>query len=199
MGKKGDSKGGWDRPIARIPLLATLLLASVVVLLVASTSSTSSQQELPSRQETPSPDEAPSSAEPFTFNHEVMVEEGIQCLYCHADARRSPSAGMPSMQKCMGCHKVMATDNPDVQTLTDYWNRQEPIPWERHIRLPRFVYFSHQVHVVAAGLNCERCHGDVGQMSEALPVAEINMGWCLDCHQKQPDNQELVDCVVCHQ
>lgn len=193
MRKKGDSNGGRDRTFLRVLLLTTLLLASVIALLLASTRPTASQQE------TPSPEETASSGEPFTFNHEVMVQEGIQCLYCHADARRSPSAGMPSMQKCMGCHKVIATDNPDVQTLTDYWDRQEPISWQRHIRLPRFVYFSHQVHVVAAGLNCERCHGDVGQMSEALPVAEINMGWCLDCHQKQPNHQELVDCVVCHQ
>jgi hypothetical protein len=136
---------------------------------------------------------------PFMFNHQKMVESGITCLFCHTDARRSPAAGMPSMQKCMGCHDVIATDDEAIQTLTDYWQRQQPILWERHLQLPRFVYFSHRMHVAVAGLNCERCHGDVANMTVALPVEEINMGWCLDCHDEQENAQQLADCIVCHQ
>jgi c(7)-type cytochrome triheme protein len=83
--------------------------------------------------------------------------------------------------------------------LTGYWNRQEPIPWVRVNRLPRFVYFSHQVHVVGGGLNCERCHGDVGQMTAVRPVLSMNMGWCLSCHEQQSDAAQLRDCQVCHQ
>lgn len=137
--------------------------------------------------------------QPIPFNHQVMVQAGISCLFCHTDARRSPAAGMPSVQKCMGCHDVIATDSPAIQQLTGYWERQEPIPWVRVNRLPRFVYFSHQAHVVAGGLNCESCHGDVGKMAAARPVVKMNMGWCLSCHEKQPNADQLVDCVICHQ
>jgi c(7)-type cytochrome triheme protein len=143
--------------------------------------------------------QAASQQQPIAFNHKVMVGVGIQCLFCHTDARRSPAAGMPSVEKCMGCHRVIAKDTPEIQKLAGYWERQQPIPWVRVNRLPRFVYFSHQVHVVAAGLNCERCHGDVGNMTVVRPVVTMNMGWCLSCHEQQPNAPQLKDCVVCHQ
>jgi hypothetical protein len=138
--------------------------------------------------------------QPIAFNHETMVQKGVSCLFCHPNAIKSPVAGMPSVEKCMGCHDVIATDEPEeINKLAGYWERQEPIPWVRVNRLPRFVYFSHQVHIVAGGLNCERCHGDVGHMAEARPVVNMNMGWCLSCHQQQANAQQLIDCVVCHQ
>jgi hypothetical protein len=137
--------------------------------------------------------------QPIAFNHELMVQSGVPCLYCHSEALKSPVAGIPSVQKCMGCHKVIATDAPEIKKLADYWARQEPIPWVRINQLPRFVYFSHQVHVVAAGLNCERCHGDVGHMTVTQPVVNMTMGWCLSCHRQQPNAQQLIDCTVCHQ
>jgi hypothetical protein len=137
--------------------------------------------------------------QPIAFNHELMVQAGVQCLFCHAEAMKSPVAGMPSVEKCMGCHKVIKPDSPEIVKLAGYWERQEPIPWARVNQLPRFVYFSHQVHVVAAGLNCEHCHGDVGHMDVARPVVKMDMGWCLDCHKQQDNAKQLIDCVVCHQ
>jgi hypothetical protein len=137
--------------------------------------------------------------QPIAFNHQIMVQLGITCVFCHTDATKSSAAGMPSVEKCMGCHKVVATGVPVIQQVAGYWARQEPIPWVRVNQLPRFVYFSHQVHVVAAGLNCERCHGDVGHMTVARPVVKMNMGWCLGCHDQQPNAAQLRDCVVCHQ
>lgn len=136
--------------------------------------------------------------QPLAFNHQIMVQSRIDCLFCHTDAPRSFAAGMPSEQKCMGCHNVIATDNPEIQKLAGYWQRQEPLEWVRVNTLPRFVYFSHQVHI-AAGFNCERCHGDVSRMGVAVPVAKMNMGWCLSCHDQQPNKAQLRDCVVCHQ
>ena len=136
---------------------------------------------------------------PVEFNHRAMVQLGITCLFCHADAMRSPAAGMPSVQLCMGCHSVIATSASEIQELAGFWERQQPVPWRRRYELPRFVYFSHRVHVVAAGLNCERCHGDVGRMTVAEPVVDLNMGWCLGCHDQQPNRHQLRDCVVCHQ
>jgi hypothetical protein len=161
-------------------VLLVVLVQAVGILLWSSSSQATSQQ-------------------PIEFDHEAMVQAGIACLFCHADATRSPAAGMPSVAKCMGCHEVIATGAPAIQAVADYWQRDEPIPWVRVNRLPRFVYFSHRVHIVAAGLNCERCHGDVAHMQVAEPVAPMNMGWCLGCHNQQPNSAQLRDCVVCHQ
>jgi c(7)-type cytochrome triheme protein len=135
--------------------------------------------------------------QPINFPHRAMVQKGVQCLFCHTDAMRSPAAGMPSVEKCMGCHQVIGTSLPTIQEVAGYWQRQEPIPWARVYRLPRFVNFSHRVHV-NLGVACERCHGNVGEMDEARPVAQIDMGWCLACHTDQPNPQQLGDCMVCH-
>jgi hypothetical protein len=142
--------------------------------------------------------QAATPTQPIAFSHQAMVQMGIGCLYCHAEARRSPAAGMPSVEKCMGCHRTIDTSNPEVQKVAAYWEQGKPIPWVRVNVLPRFVYFSHQVHV-NAGLNCETCHGDVGHMTVDRPVVQMNMGWCLHCHEQQSNAAQLVECVVCHQ
>ncbi len=136
-------------------------------------------------------------AQPIAFPHRTMVKLGVTCVYCHSEAMHSPVAGIPSEQKCMGCHSTIAADKPDIQQLTAYYQRQEPIQWVRIYQLPRFVYFTHEVHI-AAGFNCERCHGDVGNMMVTTRVVTMDMGWCLSCHQQQPNATQLTDCVVCH-
>ncbi len=136
--------------------------------------------------------------QPIAFNHEVMVQAGVPCLYCHTDAIKSEDAGIPSVAKCMGCHQTIATTNPEVKKLEAYWQQQKAIPWVRVNQLPRFVHFSHEVHVVAAGLNCERCHGDVGHMTVTRPAVKFTMGFCLSCHEQQPNAPQLMDCVICH-
>lgn len=137
--------------------------------------------------------------QPIAYSHKTHIEAGIQCLYCHSNPLRSDIAGIPSVQKCMGCHNIIASDNENVQDLASYWERAEPIPWVRVNAQPDFVYFSHQPHL-GSGLNCETCHGDVGQMTTTRPIVKMDMGWCLDCHLKEsPDKvTRLADCLTCH-
>lgn len=137
--------------------------------------------------------------QPIPYSHQTHTEAGVQCLFCHSSALRSPVAGVPSVQKCMGCHNVIATDRPAIQQVVGYWERGEPIPWVRVNAQPDFIDFSHQPHL-SAGLNCETCHGEVGQMDDARPVGKKDMGWCLDCHLEQPEEEttRLADCLTCH-
>ncbi len=167
--------------------LRLLIPAAAVVILVALVLLVNSSQASPDTQ-------------PIAFNHKIMVvTAGIDCLFCHSDATRSPSAGIPSVDKCMGCHRTIATTSPEIVKVAGYFSRGEPIPWERVNILPRFVYFSHQAHVVLGKQNCENCHGDVANMTVDVPVVRMNMGWCLRCHTKQPNGQQLRDCITCHQ
>lgn len=137
--------------------------------------------------------------QPIAFSHQTHTEAGVQCLYCHPSALRSLVAGIPSVQKCMGCHAVIATDSPAIQEVAGYWERKEPIPWMRVNAQPDFVFFSHQAHL-GASLNCETCHGDVGQMDVIQPVVKMDMGWCLNCHLEQSKGKvaRLADCLACH-
>lgn len=137
--------------------------------------------------------------QPIAYSHQTHVEAGIQCLFCHSQAARSTIAGIPSVERCMGCHTLIVPENETVQQLAGYWERGQAIPWVRVNNQPDFVYFSHQPHM-GAGLNCETCHGNVGAMDEARPTQRMDMGWCLECHLEQEPEKvaRLVDCVACH-
>ena len=68
------------------------------------------------------------------------------------------------------------------------------IQWNRVYTLPDFVRFTHRPHIHAK-IECETCHGPVPTMDRIVPVVEINMGFCVDCHTKRG---ATLDCVGCH-
>jgi hypothetical protein len=160
------------------------------------------------------------SVQPIEFPHNTHVQTyKIDCQYCHSDARRSEYAGIPSVERCMGCHRITAADRPEIQKLADYANRREPIPWVRVYKLPEFTYFPHKAHV-RAEVGCQDCHGPVESMTTVGAVTgpnlvndllhlvglrpsppPLSMGWCVDCHREQNatrNTQAPLDCVACH-
>lgn len=137
--------------------------------------------------------------QPIEYSHRIHVEKDIQCLYCHPGAVQSAVAGIPSVQKCMGCHNVIKADSPEIQQVASYYDEGKPIPWIKVNRQPDYIYFSHLPHL-GASLNCETCHGEVGQMDVTKQFVKMDMGWCLDCHLNQPAEKvgRLADCLTCH-
>ena len=113
----------------------------------------------------PIPEKREGPVQPIFFSHVIHAGSmQIACQYCHANARRSSTAGIPSVERCMGCHKIVAAQgNPEVQKLQGYWERQEPIPWVRIFKLPEFADFTHKAHV-RAGVQCQTCHGRIEAM-----------------------------------
>jgi hypothetical protein len=139
--------------------------------------------------------------QPIQFPHNQHVNLGIQCLYCHPGALRGDTAGLPTVAMCNACHQQTLKTSSETDKLANYVNNSQPIVWVPVAILPDFVYFSHRPHV-AAGINCENCHGEVGQMTVATPQ-KMNMGWCLNCHIASSKNNptmliKLTDCVTCH-
>ena len=135
--------------------------------------------------------------QPIDFSHRVHAGDNeIDCQYCHVQARRSPSAGVPSVNKCMGCHLEVAVDRPQIRLLTRYWESGEPIPWVKVHDLPDFVHFTHKRHV-AAGIDCQTCHGAVETMDVVSREAPVEMGLCLTCH-KEHEVEFGTDCWTCH-
>jgi len=121
--------------------------------------------------------------QPVPFSHQHHVGGlGIDCRYCHTTVESSPSAGMPSTETCMTCHKEIYTSERMLAPLRESWRENEPIRWRRVYHMPDFVFFDHSIHV-AQGVGCTECHGDV----DAMPLVHKNqptfMKWCLDCHQ----------------
>jgi len=140
--------------------------------------------------------------QPLVYRHRQHIAAGAECLYCHPGASRGAVAGLPSLNKCMGCHLNVQPKDPadqaDIDLLVQYWDEKRPIEWVKVNDQPDFVQFNHRPHV-AAGVSCETCHGNVSEMDYATPYNH-NMGWCLSCHRQQPAEvvPRLVDCATCH-
>ncbi len=151
----------------------------------------------------------PAPVQPIKFNHKIHAgEAGIGCASCHAYAEHSPVAGIPSMQRCRGCHKFVKEDKErpglteEMKPLLKILEAGTAIEWVRVYRLPDHVYFTHQRHVLA-GVKCQDCHGEVEKMEAMRQVSSLTMGWCLDCHHKKQAEKpgrlaKLTDCWTCH-
>ena len=151
--------------------------------------------------------EAP--AQPIRFSHRIHAGDAtIGCLSCHVHAERAPVAGIPSMARCRGCHRLIKEDRDsptitaEIQALLVALDQDRPIAWVRVHRVPDHVYFTHARHVRAA-IACRECHGAVETMDVVRQVAPLDMGWCVACHRRsQAENPvgraHLTECVTCH-
>lgn len=135
--------------------------------------------------------------QPINFSHKIHITRvGLECTHCHEYVERSPRATVPPVATCMACHEAVATNRPEIQKLSGYWERKEPIPWSRvyKIRKRKYVYFTHKRHI-KAGVECSECHGEVGTMDTIRRVKSLEMGWCVTCHRSRG---APTDCLTCH-
>lgn len=138
--------------------------------------------------------------QPIPYSHALHAgledgQLGMECLYCHTSAEYSRHAGVPSVDTCMGCHTLVKTDSEHIIKLTEYYESGEPVPWVRIHSLPDHVYFNHAQHV-AAGVDCQTCHGPIETMEVVYQFEDISMGWCMECHRNDdymytPENQNV--------
>lgn len=147
--------------------------------------------------------------QPIHYSHRIHAgSNGIDCKYCHSSARTSKTAGIPSLNVCMNCHKTISEVSDttataehskafyDAQiqklynavgwdkTTQKYTGKTEPVKWVRIHNLPDFAYFNHSQHVTVAGIECQKCHGPVETYEVQKQFAPLTMGWCIECHRK---------------
>jgi hypothetical protein len=133
--------------------------------------------------------------QPIAFSHVVhAADDRLSCDLCHSTARRAPFAGIAPVERCMGCHRFVIPENPEVVKVRRFWDAGEPIPWVKVYTLPRFVHFNHDAHR-RANISCSTCHGPVQKMERIERVHDLTMGWCVGCHRARGASD---DCLVCH-
>jgi Cytochrome c7 and related cytochrome c len=121
--------------------------------------------------------------QPVQFSHKHHVgDDGIDCRYCHASVETAASAGMPSTNTCMNCHKQIWADSVYLEPVRASFRTGKPIEWIRVHDLPDYAYFNHSIHV-NKGVGCSTCHGRVDQMPIAYQASTLQMEWCLECHR----------------
>jgi hypothetical protein len=131
----------------------------------------------------------------ISFSHKTHAGDNqIGCGVCHSYARHSPAAGLAPASVCIGCHKFVSKDKPDIKTLAAEFAAGRPLTWTRMHRVPDHVFFSHERHL-GKGIECQACHGDVASMALDEKVHQLEMGFCMECHRQK---QATVDCLACH-
>ncbi len=144
--------------------------------------------------------------QPILFSHQLHPGIlRIPCLYCHSGAQKSRMAGIPSVEKCMNCHRVTRTDSPPIKRLAATYNAGMPMLWRRIHSLPDHVYFDHRPHV-NAGILCQTCHGEVQTMYVVYQRMSMRMSNCLGCHRDPkkalPADSAIAQgpehCFACH-
>jgi len=130
-----------------------------------------------------------------TASREAVLQE-----YHDAERARRPArpVASPELQKL---YDTLALDDklqPDPQ------KKPSPIAWVRIHNLPAFSCFDHRPHV-HAGVACQRCHGPVETMDRVRQVADLSMGWCVNCHRESGLSDSTgkklrpsTDCSACH-
>ena len=95
----------------------------------------------------------------FYDQRSLLLREISEGLAQH----NGPVATLPSLAKCVGCHRNVQVTSDEgqasVDVLMQHWDEGVPLRWEKTYEQPDFVYFTHRPHI-AAGVNCEDCHGD---------------------------------------
>ena len=147
--------------------------------------------------------------QPIHYSHRIHAgSNGINCNYCHSAARVGKSAGIPSLNVCMNCHKNISEVSDTTATAEyskafydgeiaklykavgwdkdaqKYTGKTQPVKWVRIHNLQSFVYFNHSQHVTVAGVECQTCHGPVQTYEIQKQFAPLTMKWCIDCHRK---------------
>ena len=140
--------------------------------------------------------------QPIKYSHKLHAGDmKISCIYCHSGAERGKTAGIPSANVCMNCHKYVKqgptgdkTEIAKIYKALDYdpdkgtyGPNQKPIQWVRVHNLPDLAYFNHSQHYVVGKIACQTCHGPVqDSMTVAMQYSKLTMGWCIDCHRRTP-------------
>jgi cytochrome c2 len=155
--------------------------------------------------------------QPILYSHKVHAGiNQINCLYCHGGAWDSKHAGIPSLNICMNCHKVVSSYEKGPKLYDDEGNEVNgtaeiaklykyagftPGPnaqwdpskakspeWVKIHNLPDHVYFNHSQHVKVGNVACQTCHGNIQDMDVVEQKAELSMGWCINCHRESKVN-----------
>ena len=137
----------------------------------------------------------PGVEQPIAFSHRLHVtDKEIDCFYCHPYGERSQNAGLPSLEKCLGCHNFIIPEHEEILKLKGFAEKARSVPWVRVYYNPDHVYFPHYMHL-REGVACEECHGEVEQV-DRLHQVTFYMGMCIDCHRER---EAPIECTVCHQ
>ena len=126
--------------------------------------------------------------QPVPFSHQHHVTGlGIDCRYCHTSVETSSFAGIPPTKTCMNCHSQIWTNAAHARTGARKLPQRQVAgvdPGEPTSRLRLFQ--SQHSHQQGSGLQHLPRPGRPDAAD--VPVASLQMEWCLECHRAPEKN-----------
>jgi hypothetical protein len=147
--------------------------------------------------------------QPVDFSHKIHAEKaGAKCEDCHAFRDDGTYAGIPTLDKCAGCHAAaMGTTAEEKRFIDNYVTPNREPQWLSYARQPENVYFSHIAHVKLGQVKCAQCHGNEGGTAASRPYKEDPIsGYSRDIWGqpvgriglRTAGGMRMDDCVACH-
>jgi len=147
--------------------------------------------------------------QPFNFNHALHTSETGSCDTCHYLREDGSFNGIPDLASCMECHEEEPMGDTEDERIfcEEYVANEKEVPWFVYSKQPDCVFFSHAAHIQGAGMDCESCHGYIGESEECRPYEENRItGYSRDIWGKNIwgikkhswDRMKMDDCAKCH-
>jgi len=136
-------------------------------------------------------------AQPIAFSHRKHVEENeLACSTCHASYEKEAFSGLPGRDVCEVCHAEAQGTSEEERKLVAILESGGPLEWKPLFRQPAHVFYSHRRHVVGVGIQCNVCHGAIGEtVKPPGRVKPLSMDDCIACHQRTGASTA---CTSCH-
>lgn len=129
----------------------------------------------------------------FAFSHALHVkDQGLECINCHQDAKRTDEPGMPALDGCLACHEEIDAKKPEEKRVVRLFEG-ETFKALHAGALASEVRFSHKLH--ARKQECSACHAAVETGSQVEKESGLAMDTCTRCHDAQAVDGR---CATCH-
>jgi len=177
-------------PDAVVTLSKLRITMPCALLIVFLFSTASAESDVP---ENLAPHAAP--VQPLPFSHKTHAPIGLVCETCHTNPDPGSLMTFPATETCMMCHLAIATDKETIQSLQEFAESEQEIPWVRVYAVTPGVTWNHRAHL-DSGTQCGTCHGDISQVDAVSETkAVLAMATCISCHKARGAKNE---CVTCH-
>ncbi len=152
---------------------------------------------------------------------------GLDCTFCHRTVTTSNVAGIPPVETCVTCHRVIGSTQSEPLTILrtiGLGDDAGPIQWKRVHRLPDHVRFVHEPHIrfltasgntdvianrdesaILAGTNPDgsvmpsvTCSTCHGDIKTQTQVAQVEPLKMGQCVDCHRKNDAPTDCTTCH-
>lgn len=131
-----------------------------------------------------------------SFPHRVhVVDNQLECTFCHGSVRSADAPGMPPPELCAPCHDRFDAQKPPERRVGAFFSAESRYQRVAVSARTDEVRFSHRAHANGRGLTCTSCHADIAQQDDVPLQPMARKADCMGCHAEHGQSNA---CSTCH-